>query len=65
MRMQKELPLLYFKRNKYFLEEDIKEDTFKTRNNIPKNVRWLMREKKEMSSKILLSTLWRKNYKTI
>ena len=35
------------------------------RNKIPKKVRLLMRRKKKLSSKILSSTCWRKNYKTM
>ena len=35
------------------------------RNKIPKKVRALMRKKKKLSSKLLSSTCWRRNYKTM
>ena len=36
-----------------------------TKNKIPKRIRLLMKKKKKLSSQILASSSWRKNYKTM
>ena len=56
-----------FMKKKIFEEETEKDDEGikVTRNKIPKRIRALMKKKKKLSSQILSSSSWRKNYKTM
>ena len=58
---------IVFQKKKDFIDEEEakKKESMKPRNKIPKKVRVLMRRKKKLSSKILSSTSWRKNFKTM
>ena len=54
-----------FMKKKIFEDETEKEEIKVTRNKIPKRIRALMKKKKKLSSQILSSSSWRKNYKTM
>ena len=64
---------IVFEKKKDFMDEQKEEqspdledgdDSPKSKNKIPKSVRILMRRKRKLSSKILSSTSWRKNFIT-
>ena len=50
---------------KEIFEEQIGAKENVTKNKIPKRIRALMRRKKKLSSKILASSCWQRNYKTM
>ena len=57
---------IVFKKKKDFEEENVDEGkTKKTKNKIPLKIRTLMKRKKKLSSRILASKSWQKNYKTM
>ena len=62
---------IIFERKKEFIEQEdhdancIKVDQKKSKNKIPKYIRNLMKTKAKLSRKILSSTSWEKNYKTM
>ena len=57
---------IVFKKKKDFEDEAPEENGKKmSKNKIPLRIRTLMKRKKKLSSKILSSTSWQKNYKTM
>ena len=58
---------MVFRKKEIFEEKtEPNEDEAKvTKNKIPKRIRLLMKRKKKLSSRILSSSSWRKNYKTM
>ena len=60
--------MIVFQKKEAFEEKERAEEGTllkKPQNKIPKKIRELMRSKKKLSSKILSSTSWQKNYATM
>ena len=57
---------IVFKKKTDFEEEAVEENPkVRSKNKIPMKIRTLMKRKKKLSNKILSSTSWQKNYKTM
>ena len=55
--------IVFQKKKDFSKGENIEDTLIKPKNKVPKRIRILLRKKKKLSSKILSSTSWRKNYK--